>query len=152
MSIFSGAPLLRGGVILRLRLDPIARALIRQMPLLPERRLGLQVIHEKRRRRESLAPMLAGGDDENDRLARKDQPMPVHGEDSFERPARSRLKRGAVDLGLRHARIMFDFERREGAPLVAAKPGKTYQRAYIGAPLRQPGGFRRNIETLLLNA
>ncbi len=115
---------MRSGVVLRLRLDPVARALTRQMPLLPERRLGLQIIHEKRRRRESLAAMQARGDDENDRLARKDQTMPVRGEDSFERPAGGRLKGGAVDFCLRHARIMFDFERREGAALVAAKPVK----------------------------
>ncbi len=81
----SRPPPLRDGVVFCLRLDPIARALTHQMPLLPERRLGLQIIHEKRRRRERLAAMLARGDDENDRLARKDQTMAVHGEDSFER-------------------------------------------------------------------
>ncbi len=70
---------------------------------------------------------------------------------AFERPAGGRLKSGAVDFGLRHARIMFDFERREGAAFVTAKPGKTYQRADIGASLRQPGGFGRNIETFLLD-
>jgi hypothetical protein len=148
---FSGPPFLRGGVVLHLRLDPVARATA-QMPLLPERRLGFKIIHEKGRRRESLAAMQARGDDENDSLARPDQTIAVHGEDSFERPAGSRLKGGAVDFGLRHSRIMFDFERREGAALVAAKPGKTYQRADIGASLRQPGGFGRNIKTFLLNA
>src|SRR5580704_1154915 len=122
------------------------------MPLLPERRLGLQIIHEKRRRRESLSAMLARGDDENDWLARKNQTMPVHGEDAFERPAGGRLKGGAIDFGLRHSGIMLDFERRQGAAFVTAKPGETYQRADIGAPLGQPGGFRRNIEALRLNA
>ena len=53
------------------------------------------------------------------------------------------FKGGAVDFGLCHARIMFDFERRKGAAFVTAKPGKTYQRADIGASLRQPGGFGR---------
>src|SRR5437016_10538579 len=122
------------------------------MALLPERRLGLQIIHEEGRRRESLAAMLARGDDENDRFARPDQSMPVHGEGAFERPAGGRLKGCAVDFGLRHSGIMFDFERREDAALVAAKPRKTYQRADIGASLRQPGDFGRNIETFLLNA
>ena len=137
---------------MRSSFDPFARALARQMPLLPERRLGLQIIHEKRRRRESLSAMLARGDDENDRLAGPDQTMPVHGEDAFERPAGGRLKGGAADFGLRHAGIMLDFERREGAAFVTAKTGITYQRADIGAPLRQPGGFGRNIEALRLNA
>src|ERR1700716_2343419 len=100
MGKFSGEPLLRGGVVLRLRLDPIACALARQMPLLPERRLGLQIIHEKRRRRESLAAMQARGDDENDWLARQDQTIPVHGKDSIKRPAEGRLKGGAIDFGL----------------------------------------------------
>src|SRR5580704_3603192 len=95
--------------------------------------------------------MLARGDDENDSLARPDQTKPVYSEDRFERPAGGRRKRGAVDFGLRHAGIMFDFERRQSAAFVAAKPGKTYQRADIGAPLRQLGGFGRNIEAFLLN-
>jgi len=130
----------------------MARALVRQMPLLPERRLGLQIIHEKGRRHKSLAAMQARGDDENDRLAWSDQTMPVHGKDAFERPARGRFKGGAVDFGLRHAGIMLDFERRQGAAFVTAKASKTYQRADIGASLRQQGGFGRNIEALRLNA
>ncbi len=85
-------------------------------------------------------------------LAWPDQTIPVHGQDCFERPAGGRLEGGAVDFGLGHAGIMFDFKRRERAALVTAKPSKTYQRADIGASLRQPGGFGRNIEALRLNA
>src|SRR5262249_11259366 len=96
--------------------------------------------------------MLARGDDENDRLAWPDQPIPVDGDNAFERPAGRRLKGGAVDFRLRHAGIIFDFERREGTALVAAEPTKTYQRPDTGASLRQSGGFGRNIEALRLNA
>jgi hypothetical protein len=68
------------------------------MPLLPKRRLGLQIIHQKRRRRESVTAMLARGDDENDPFARPNQTIAVYGEDSFERPVGGGLKGSAGDL------------------------------------------------------
>ncbi len=83
--------------------------------------------------------MLAHGDNENDSFARPNRTIAVYGEDSFERPAGGRLTSGAGDFFFRHAGIMFDFQRRQSATFVAAKPSKTYQRANIGASLRQPG-------------
>jgi hypothetical protein len=88
---------LRRGVV-RLGLDPIARALTGQMPLLPERRPGLQIIHQIRRRRESLGAMLARGNDGTDSFARLNQTIAVYGEDAFVRSAGGRLTSGAGDL------------------------------------------------------
>ena len=93
--------------------------------------------------------MRAGGDGEDDRLAWLYQTIAMDGDNAFERPAGRRLAGDAGDFLFRHAGIMLDFERRERAAFVAAKPGEGDERANVAAPLRQIGGFGRGIENFL---
>ena len=52
----------------------------------------------------------------------------------------------------RHAGIMLDFERRERAPFVTAKPGEGDNRADIAAPICQNGGFGSGVKAVFLDA
>jgi hypothetical protein len=56
------------------------------------------IIHQIRRRRESLGAMLARGNDGTDSFARLNQTIAVYGEDAFVRSAGGRLTSGAGDL------------------------------------------------------
>ncbi len=69
--------------------------------------------------------------------------------DAQQRPARFRLLDVTLDLGLRHAGIMFERERgdRLAGLIAAANAGKSDQRAHIGPPagelFRFGGGVKR---------
>ena len=55
-----------------------------------------------------------------------------------------------LDLGLRHAGIMFQRHRRDA--VVAADAGEGRDRADIGAPVRQPRDLGADVEVLALDA
>jgi len=115
--------------------DPIADAAVGAVLSLPERRVRLQIVHEKLRRGESLSAVLARGGDEDDGLAGTDQAIAVDDEHALERPSPARLVDDPLDLRFRHAGIMFDFERREGAPFITAKPCEGDNSANVAAPM-----------------
>ena len=80
---------------------------------LPERRAGLEVIHQHFGGRERRAAMRRRNRDQDDPLARRDPPVAVNDRHPEKRPARLRFVRRAGDLLLGHARIMLELERRE---------------------------------------
>jgi hypothetical protein len=149
---FSHAPSTYGGIVLVPCLDPVTRCGSRQMLLLPERCLGLQIIHDKGCSRESIAAVLAGGDNKDDGLTWKNQTIAVNGKGSLDRPARCRIQNSAIDFGFRHAWVMLNFKRLELAPFVAAKPGEGHERANPAQRLRERGSLGRGVKTFLLDA
>jgi hypothetical protein len=95
--------------------------------------------------------MRARCDNKHDRLAWLNQTIAMNGDDAFEGPAGGCLLRDAVDFVFCHAGIMLDFERRERAPFVTAKPGECDERANITAPLRQRGSFQCRVKNFFLD-
>ncbi len=118
--------------------------------LLPERRAGLQIVHQKFRRRESGLAMRRRGRDQHDIVARNQPPIAVDHRDAEQRPARARFLDMALDLGLRHAGIVFQRHRHDA--VVAADAGEGRDRADVGAPVRQPRDLGADVEILALDA
>src|SRR5688572_17041556 len=118
LSMRSLCPALCGGVVLARRLDPGAEAAVGEVLALPERRPGLQEIHQESGGLEGSAAMLGGGRDEDDVLAGGDPAEAMEDGDALQRPAALGLGDDALDLGLDHARIVLQLERGETAALV----------------------------------
>ena len=82
---------------------------------LPERRVGLQIIHQELRGLERRLPVRRGRQHQHDVFAWRDAADAMdHGEPG-QRPARHRGLGMARDLGLRHSGIMFERQRRDRA-------------------------------------
>src|SRR6185369_17505664 len=102
--------------------------------LLPERRAGLEEVHEELGRRESRLPMRGGGDHQHDVLARGNAAMPMDDGDAHQRPAFAGLGDVPFDLRFRHARIMLEREGGDRLAMLssAADAGEGDDRADIG--------------------
>ena len=90
--------------------------------------------------------MAGGGGDQHDLFARANEPVTVQDGESLQGPARQRIGRDRRDLRFRHARIMFEFERRERPRFVAAEAREAHQRAYVGPALQQQRLLARRVE------
>ncbi len=153
-------PAFGGGIVARLGLDPdlcdrfLCAGLLaaRLFHLLPERRAGFQIIHEKFRSRERRLAMARRRDHQHDVLARRDAAVAVDDSDAKERPARSRRLDMPADLGLGHSWIMFEFKRSDRFAIFVcpADPGKRDNGADIGAPARQRRDFAGSVERFAL--
>src|SRR6202034_1887351 len=130
------------------------RRAARFLALLPERRPRFQVIHQKFRGGKRRLAVARRRDHEHDRLTRSNPSVAVDHSHPEERPARLRLLDVARDLGLRHARIMFERECGDRFAIFvgAAKPGEGNHRADIGARAREPRRLGSGVKTFALQA
>ncbi len=127
-------------------------AAIGEMRLFPEGCASLEIIHHELGRCKGLAAMTGRRQNENDAFSGPDDAETVDRGQAGERPPRERLLRNPGNLGLGHARVMFEFERRQRAVLVPTEPDKRDERADIAASRRQSRFFCARIEILALDA
>src|SRR5262249_61613115 len=138
-------PALRGLVIRRPRLDP-ARAL-RRLLLLPERRAGLEVVHDELARGKGLAAVRAGDDDQHDLVGRLELADAVDDEHVHHLPALLRLVDDFRDRLLGHARVVLEGHRAHGRAVVrvAAYADEARDRADLGVAPPQRGDLGAGI-------
>ena len=117
--------------------DPVALAVARML-FLPERGARLKVIHQERGGSQRRLAMGGGGYHEHDVLARPDAPEAMNDREPLQRPARHRVLGMPPDFRFRHARVMFQRQRRDRviALAAAADAGKAHHRADIGTAVR----------------
>src|SRR5437660_9540828 len=143
----------RGGCIVRVAcLDP-ARAFFAFLAL-PERRVGLEIIHQEFRRFEGCLAMRRRRHHQHAVLAWRDAAEPVNDGEPLQQPARQRLVGVAPDLGLRHAGIMLERQRgdRFAVLAAAADAAERDDGADIGAAFGERRDFLRDVEIRLLDA
>jgi len=121
---------------------------------LPERRAGLQVIHQELGRLERRLAVLRGRQHKHDVFAGRDAAETVNDGQPVQRPARHRFFGMAHDLGLRHPGIVFQGQRRDvvTALAAAADAGKCHHRADVGPAMGQACNFARDVEIGFLDA
>src|SRR5437899_8732533 len=138
------------GVVMAARLDP-ARAFFAFLAL-PERRVGLEIIHQEFRRFEGCLAMRRRRQHQHDVLAWRDAAEPVNDGEPLQRPARQRLVGMAPDLGFRHAGIMLERQRgdRFAVLAAAADAAERDDGADIGAAVGENSGLLREVESGLL--
>src|SRR5262249_41973226 len=143
-------PAFGGGIVGLLRLDPALAA--GAFHLLPERRAGLEIVHQKLGSREGVAAMRRRRDDEHDVLARRDPSIAVDHRDAEQRPAPFGFFHVPCDLGFRHARIVFENQRRDGIAGLRspAQAGERDHRADVAAPASERRGLGGDVEILAL--
>src|SRR5712671_105708 len=143
-------PALGRGIVDRFGIDP--RGAIRTLHLLPERRPGLEIIHQEFGGGEGVAAMRGGRDDKDDVVAWQKPTMTMNDGGADERPSRLCLGHMAGDLRLGHAGIVFEHhggDRRAG--LVApADSRESDDGADVGASPREQCGFRSDVEVRAL--
>src|SRR5262245_21223772 len=122
--------------------------------LLPERRAGLEVVHQELGGGESLLPMGGGGNDEDNVFARLQPAIAVDDGDAEERPAPLGRLHVARDLGLGHARVVLERHGRErGSALVAAADaGEGDHGADIAAAMAELCRLAGGVEWLALQS
>src|SRR5262249_47506188 len=150
-------PALGQGVVGRLGIDPNLAAgflACRKFNLFPERRTGLEVIHEKLGGGERVLPVGGSGDDEDDVFARLEPAIAVDDGDAEERPAPLGRLHVARDLGLGHAWVMLKRHGRErGTALVAAADaGEGDHGADIAAAVAELCRLAGGVERLALQS
>src|SRR6516225_9817283 len=150
-------PALGQGVVGRLGIDPNlpTRFLTsRKFDLLPDRRAGLEVVHQELGGGETVLPVGGGGDDEDDVFARLEPAIAVDHGDAQEWPAPLGRLHVARDLGLGHARVMLERHSRErrAALVAAADAGEGDDGADIAAAAAQLRRLVRGVERLALQA
>jgi len=140
-----------GGVIMIVRLDPARPAGL--FLTLPERRAGLEVIHQEFGRFKRRLPVLRGRQHQHDIFAGRDAADTMNHGQAHQRPARHRGLGMPGDFSLRHAGIMFERQRGDGSVVlaVAANAGKTDDGTDILAPVRQRRDLMCDVEIGLLN-
>lgn len=131
---------------------PVACRPVAEMFLLPEGRARFQIVHQVFGGLQRRAPVACRRDDEHDRFARRQAPMPVNHGEPLQREPLFRLTGDPGDLVARHAGIVFQFERRQAPVLVAADAGKGDDSADVSPAGSQPRAFGAFIERLALNA
>ncbi len=122
--------------------------------MLPERRAGLEVVHQELGGGESILPVGGGGDDEDDVFARLEPAIAVDHGDAEQRPAPLGRLHVTRDLGLGHARVVLERHGRErsAALVAAADPGEGDDRADIAAAAAQLCRLARGVERLALQS
>src|SRR6266699_4243921 len=145
-------PACGGSVIAMMRVDPTGSG--GAFLLLPERRVGLQVIHQELRRCKCRLPVLRGRQHQHDIFARCDAADAVNDRQSRQRPARHRGFGMARDFGLRHFGIMFERQRRDRLVALAApaNAAEADDGSDVGAALGERSDLPRDVEIGFLNA
>ena len=121
---------------------------------LPERRVGLEVVHQEFRGLEGRLPVRRSGHDQHDVLAWYDAAEAMNDGQALQRPARQRLIGVAADFRFRHARVVLERQRGDRFAIVVATADAAEgdDRADIGTALAQRGDFLRDVEIGFLDA
>src|SRR6185369_3777806 len=112
----SSLPALRGGVVAFASVDPAAAP--GRVFLLPERRPGLEVVHDELARLERLAPVRARDAHQHDAVARNQRAHAVDHERVEELPARMGLRADVLEGALGHAGIVLERHALDGVAVV----------------------------------
>lgn len=131
--------------------NPVANCAICQMFTLPERRTGLEEIHDEGCCLECSLPVAGRGCHQNDRLADGNHAVAMNDDKAAKGPARCCLGSDTADLGFRHARIMLQFQCCKPSTFITAQTCKTDNSANIGAPLAETGCLGCRVECLALD-
>src|SRR5262245_55833027 len=153
-------PAVGGGVVRRFGIHPRASDAARDgaaggaLDPLPERSAGLEIVHQELGGRKGILAMRCGRHHQPDVLAWRDPPIAMDHGDAQEGPAALGRLDVARDLGLRHAGIVLERERRDRLAVLvaAADAGEGDDRANVIAPARERGGLGGGVERLLLQA
>src|SRR5262249_6850290 len=134
-------PALGRGIVNRFGIDP--RGALRSLDFLPERRPGLEIIHQKFGGREGIAAMGGSRDDKDDVVTRQKATMTMNNGGPKQRPSRLSLGYMAGDLRLGHTGIVFEHHGGDRRPSLVppADSRESYDGADIGASLREQRGF-----------
>jgi hypothetical protein len=122
------------------------------LDLLPERRAGLEIVHEELRGREGVLAMGRRGDDKDYFVPWAQTTEAMNHAHTSQRPSLFGFLHMAGHLSLRHFWVVLERhgKKRRASLLSPANPGEGDDRADIGAPARKPGHLARCIERLAL--
>jgi hypothetical protein len=107
----------------------------------PERRIGLQEIHDEMRARKGCFAMAARCEHKNDLRPDGQHTITVDDAHGLQRPASLRLGDDPLDLGFRHARIVLKFQRLQAPVFTAAIAYEACNCANIRRQGSECGGF-----------
>src|SRR5262245_6905058 len=146
-------PTAGGLIVARACIDPAGVSVGGDL-LLPEGRLGLEVVHQELGGVKRRLAMPRGGDHQHDVVARLEGADAVHDQARLQRPACMRLRLDALKFALGHARIVLEHHAGNGfARIVGAhEPREGDDGADIAAAGRQPGDLGADLEVGGLDA
>ena len=138
-------------IVAGISLDPAAPS--RPALALPERRAGLEIVHQEFRGAEGRLAVLRGGDDQHDIVARAKRPVPMHDEAGLQWPAGGGLRLDALKFCFRHAGIVLELHLLDGvaAGVIAHGAHEGDDGADVAPPSLQLCDLGADVEVVMLD-